>query len=208
MNELKNWLEQYGSVTILVKIKSYIVTALLLLVAFSFSMQLNAENKLPVSSESNNVNPVIEIQVPAGKLRIELYQQHAPVTVAKLIELVKAGYYNQSTVYDSRQNLGFVIAKTGESAESFDFKDETNTLSSQRGSFAISKSTVSKAYLNNLFVGFNKQPDLEKHYFIIGQVLEGLELVEKNPSGEIRPISSFSMVEDSQVSSSLKKSSI
>jgi len=203
MNELNNQPEQYGLVATASSIKIYIVMFLLILLSLYFPMQLNAESKSPVTNTSNSANPIIEIQVPMGKLQIELYQQHAPVTVAKLIDLVKSGYYNQNTVFESRPNLGFVIAKIGKSAEIFDFKEESNALASRRGSFAISKSNVSKAYLNNLFVGFDKQPELEKHYFIIGQVLEGLELIEKNPSGEIRPVSSFSMVGDSQVTANL-----
>lgn len=203
MNKLKKPLKQFGAITIVGNIKAYGVVVLLFLMTLYFPVQLKAENKGLLSNKSNNTNPVIEIQVPMGKLRIELYREQAPKTVAKLIDLVKSSYFNQSTVFESRANLGFVIAKIGKSAEAFYFKDELNALPSRRGSFAISKSNVSKAYLNNLFVGFDKQPELQKHYIIIGQVLEGLELIEKNPSGQIRPVSSFTMVEDSQITAVL-----
>lgn len=200
MNNTEKMFSKYRVMLALGNIKSYGLLVILFLITLYFPVQINAETKEIVN---NNSNPVIDVQVPMGKLRIELYREQAPKTVAKLIDLVKSGYFNQSTVFESRANLGFVIAKIGKSAEAFDFKDELNTLSSRRGSFAISKSNVSKAYLNNLFVGFDKQPELQKHYIIIGQVLEGLELIEKNPSGQIRPVSSFTMVENSQITAVL-----
>lgn len=153
------------------------------------------ENHAPLSP---GAGPLIEIDTVAGKLRIELYPTQAPVAVAELIKLTKSGYYNSDTLLQSQAQLGFAIAKLGQSLKKFKFKDEPSALTSRRGSVAIAKSTASPAYLNNLFFGYARQPELEKHYTIIGQVVDGLQLVEKSVSGERLKVNSFKLIDRSK----------
>ena len=142
--------------------------------------------------------PLIEIDTVAGKLRIELYPTQAPVAVAELVKLTKSGYYNSDTLLQSQPQLGFAIAKLGQSLKKFNFKDEPSTLTSRRGSVAIAKLSASPAYLNNLFFGYGQQLDLEKHYTIIGQVVDGLQWVEKFAPGERLKVNSFKLVDRSK----------
>lgn len=128
-------------------------------------------------------SPRLEIRTQLGSLVIELYPDQAPRTVTRLLELVRDGYYDSDTYMETRPQLGFVIAKLGESLISFKPVDEVNGLSSKRGSVAISRPQASSAYLNNLFFGYGNQPELEKHYIIIGQVLEGLDQIEHSSPG-------------------------
>lgn len=142
--------------------------------------------------------PLIEIDTVAGKLRIELYPTQAPVAVAELVKLTKSGYYNSDTLLQSQPQLGFAIAKLGQSPKKFNFKDEPSALTSRRGSVAIAKSSASPAYLNNLFFGYGQQLDLEKHYTIIGQVVDGLQWVEKFAPGERLKVNSFKLIDRSK----------
>lgn len=150
-----------------------------------------------VSDTGRGVGPTreIEISTEIGSMRVELYPDKAPGAVAALIELVKSGYYESDTVLESRPDLGFVIAKIGESAQRFDFKDDASDLVSRRGSVAISKSSVADAYLNNIFFGYTHQPELQQHYVIIGQVVDGLELHEQARPAVIYKVNAFSLVE-------------
>jgi len=164
-----------------------------------------ADDSADKSSARNNnpaipvgAGPVIEINTEIGKLRVELYPEFAPDAVTELIKLIKSGYYDSDTLMQSRTHLGFAIAKLGQSPKTFDFEDEPNKLISRRGSMAIAKSSASPAYLNNLFFGYRSQPALEKHYVIIGQIIDGLELVEKSPSGLRIKVNSFKLIDRNQ----------
>lgn len=158
-------------------------------------------NEAPINSASTNTalpagdGPLIEIDTEVGKIHVELYPAQAPVTVAQMIKLVQTGYYNSDTLMQSQAQLGFAIAKLGEKVKTFNFRDESNNLTSRRGSVAIAKSSSSPAYLNNIFFGYASQPNLEKYYTIIGQVVDGIELIEKSMSGERLKVNSFKLID-------------
>lgn len=157
-------------------------------------------------SSAQNDSPVIpvaavhliEIDTEVGKIRVELYPEHAPGAVSELIKLTESGYYDSDTLMQSQPRLGFAIAKLGQSLKKFEFEDEPNQLTSRRGSMAIAKSSASPAYLNNLFFGYANQPELEKHYVIIGQIIDGLELIEKSPSSLRIKVNSFKLIDRNQ----------
>jgi len=148
-----------------------------------------AQNDSVAESARESVHGVIGTEF--GDLKVEFFPEYAPVAVRELTELTSSGYFDSDVYIESRPGLGFVIAKLGDSARNFEFKDEENSASSQRGSIAISRSTVSKAYLNNLFFGYVSRPDLEQYYTIIGQVTEGLELIENVAPGTRYKLRSF-----------------
>lgn len=62
-----------------------------------------------------------------------------------------------------------------------DLEDENNALTSERGSVAITKPSLSTVRFNNLFVGFRPHPDIQDNFIIFGKVREGLELIDKQP---------------------------
>lgn len=143
---------------------------------------------------ATDAHPRVSINTQIGAVLIELYPEQAPKTVAELVSLIKSGYYDSDTIMETRPELGLVIAKIGGSAKSFEFTDDTNALTSHRGSVAISKSSTSHAYLNNIFIGYNSQPELEKHYTIIGQVVEGIDDAERSKPGILYKVSSLKLL--------------
>ena len=142
---------------------------------------------------------VVTIDTEVGRLRAEFYPDKAPAAVAELIALTRAGYYSTDTELEVRPGLGFVIAKLGGDAKKYVVSDEQTGLSSRRGSIAISSASVSSAYLNNLFFGFNPQPGLEQNYIIIGQVLDGLERFERIGPGMRHKVRKFNLVSDAGI---------
>ena len=139
--------------------------------------------------------PQILITTELGRVQVELYPDEAPKAVAALIELARSGYYATDTVMESRPGLGFAIAKMGATARAFEFTDDASNLVSRRGSVAISRSSVTSAYLNNLYFGYGHQPGLEKHYVIIGQVVDGLEQHERADPSLTYKVDGLSVVE-------------
>ena len=142
-------------------------------------------------SVTTGAKQTIDIDTELGQLQVEFFADKAPIAVAELLKLAKSGYFSSDTVLETRPGLGFVIAKIGGAVKTYHVKDEMNTLASQRGSVAISKSSVSIAYLNNIFIGFQSQPELEKNYIIIGQVTKGLKPIEKSPPGVKYKVNGF-----------------
>ena len=138
------------------------------------------------SVASNPSNPVVQINTSVGNLVIELYPEHAPIAVKKLIELISNNYFGQGAVLESKPGSGFVIAKISGDIENFSIsKDELNNLTSVRGSVGIMKKESSPAYLNNLFVGYQSQPQFQDSYVILGHDVEGLDDVESQSNGTL-----------------------
>jgi len=147
--------------------------------------------KNEVVKSIEKTHPSITLRSNIGDMKISLYSDVAPNAVSDLLELVETGYFNEDTYIEARPGIGLVIVKLGESVKNFDFQNEPNGLSSKRGSLGITKLEVSDSYLNNLFVGYNRLPDMEKYYTIIGQVTSGLDLLEKSANGARYKINSF-----------------
>jgi cyclophilin family peptidyl-prolyl cis-trans isomerase len=150
----------------------------------------------PPATVERHRNVTLTIDTAIGKLHAEFYPDKAPAAVAELVALTRSGYFNTNTVMEVRRGLGFVIVRMGEGLKRYKVSDELTGLSSVRGSIAISKSTGSGAYLNNLFFGFGPQPDLEQNYIIIGRVLQGLENVERAAAGVRHKINGFNVADD------------
>lgn len=149
---------------------------------------------VPVSSADN---PVIRIRTDLGVLKIELYPEYAPKVVHDFLELVNDKYFDDGVLLESRQGVGFVIAKIKGDVRDFGTMGHTgyNGIRSERGSVAIAINDPGNAYLNNIFVGYQHQPRLQKNYRIFGQVLEGLEAIEKGSVARRGVIESVSAVE-------------
>lgn len=144
---------------------------------------MNGKPSAGVTAVSDPGNPIIKIQTSFGDLKIELYRAYAPEIVAEFTELINRNYYVKDTVLESKRGLGFVLAKTGDEMKTFaDFKDTLNDLRGIRGSVAVLKHTVSPAYLNNIFIGYQSNPDLRDNYIVFGQVLEGVDDIENKAS--------------------------
>ena len=147
---------------------------------------------LPVSSVSN---PVVRFNSNIGILEVELFPEHAPAVVSRFLGLVESGYFETDTVLESQPGVGFVIARVGADAEVFHVAEsESGRLASQRGSVAVLDTSFSTAYLNNIYVGYKGNVELEGNYTIFGQVTSGLDDVEKNSRGQTGQIKAVTAV--------------
>lgn len=145
-----------------------------------------------VQALSSPENPTVTISTTIGELQIELLPDAAPELISRFKELIESGYYSNNTVLESKPGVGFVIARVGEGARQFNIsQDEGNNLVSQRGSVAVLKSGVSPAYLNNIFVGYHAQEQLQDNYVIFGQITHGLDAIEKNSVGKRAMVTSL-----------------
>jgi peptidyl-prolyl cis-trans isomerase B (cyclophilin B) len=145
--------------------------------------------------------PVIVVETSRGTFSFETFPSDAPLTVAHVVGLVKAGFYDGQRVH--RAVPGFVVQ----------FGDpQTRDLSTRslwgRGAAAASgkpigaaeitrrrlhvKGAVAMAHLGDpakadsqLYVTLANRPDLDGQYAVFGQVLDGAGVVDSLQVGDL-----------------------
>ena len=150
---------------------------------------------------AQTTGPVIVVETSRGTFSFETFPSDAPLTVAHVVGLVKAGFYDGQRVH--RAVPGFVVQ----------FGDpQTRDLSTRslwgRGAAAASgkpigaaeitrrrlhvKGAVAMAHLGDpakadsqLYVTLANRPDLDGQYAVFGQVLDGTGVVESLQVGDL-----------------------
>ena len=150
---------------------------------------------------AQTIGPVIVVDTSRGTFSFETFPSDAPLTVAHVVNLVKAGFYDGQRIH--RAVAGFVVQ----------FGDpQTRDVSTRplwgRGAAAASgkpvgaaeitrrrlhvKGAVAMAHLGDpakadsqIYVTLANRPDLDGQYAVFGQVLEGTAVVESLQVGDL-----------------------
>ena len=148
-------------------------------------------------------NPQIELDTSAGKIRLELFPNAAPKTVANFLEYVKLGHY-KGTVFH-RVIDGFMIQGGGFTAEYWQkptkppVENEAQTaskagLQNTPGTIAMARtadpnSATAQFFINvadNKFLNYRSPDPQGIGYTVFGKVVEGMDVVNriaKAPTG-------------------------
>ena len=141
-------------------------------------------------------NPQVEFDTTAGKIRVELYPDAAPKTVANFLDYVKAGQFDGTQFH--RVIPGFMIQGGGFTA---DFKEKPTKapivneaeMSSKAGLLnvpgtlamartQVPNSATAQFFINvadNKFLNF-RAPDAQSiGYTVFGKVVSGMDVVDK-----------------------------
>ncbi len=117
-----------------------------------------------------------------GEIVIRLYPEYAPKNVANVVKLAKKGYYNGVTFH--RVIDGFVIqggdpTGTGAGGPGYTVEDEISPqLKHLKGTVAMANRGPNTNG-SQFYICLAPQPHLDGHYTIIGEVVEGMNVVEK-----------------------------
>jgi len=150
-----------------------------------------AEQPAPASEASNaepaGKRPVVEIKTSKGVIKVELFPEQAPQTVANFLKYVDDGFYDDTIFH--RVINGFVIQGGGYTPE-LESKttrapveiESDNGLKNVRGTIAMARdmgkdSATSQFYIN---VGDNAELDrtaTQFGYTVFGRVIEGMQVV-------------------------------
>jgi len=130
---------------------------------------------------SDSPNPVAEINTVKGTIRVELLRNAAPKTVANFIKLAKSGFYDKRLWH--RVVPDFVIQDgcprgDGWGGPGYEIRCEYNNLPYNTGSVGMAtsgKDTGGSQY----FICQSPQPHLNGRYTLFGNVIEGMDVVEK-----------------------------
>lgn len=141
----------------------------------------------------------VKLQTTEGDIRIELDAEKAPKTVANFVQYVKAGHYNGVVFH--RVIDGFMIQTGGYDAKLNQRPtkppiplESHNGLSNLRGSVAMARTGDPNSATSQFFINVVDNPRLDgaaeeraSGYAVFGQVVEGLEVVDKIRAAEVAP---------------------
>ncbi len=117
-----------------------------------------------------------------GEIIIELYPEAAPKNVANIIKLANQGFYNNLTFH--RVIKGFVIQGgcpkgDGTGGPGYEIEDEISpSLKHLKGTVAMANHGPNTNG-SQFYICLAPQPQLDGRYTIIGQVVKGMDVVEK-----------------------------
>ncbi len=146
------------------------------------NMDSNAPFKILSGSEIEDKK--VLIVTPKGNIEIELFAQ-APIASSNFISLISKKFYDGLTFH--RRVEGFVIqggdpSGNGTGGPGYNFKDELVTKDYKRGIVAMANSGPNTNG-SQFFIMLADNP-LPKQYTIFGQVLTGMEVVDKIQIGD------------------------
>jgi peptidyl-prolyl cis-trans isomerase B (cyclophilin B) len=122
-----------------------------------------------------------------GVIEIELYPEDAPKTVENFITLTKKGFYNGLTFH--RVVPGFVVQGgdpngNGTGGPGYTIKAEFNKRHHLRGTVAMARSQDPDSAGSQFYICLAKQPSLDNNYTVFGQVVKGMDVVDKISVGD------------------------
>lgn len=126
------------------------------------------------------------LRLKDGDVLIEMYPQAAPRHVARIKELVREGFYDGLKFH--RVIEGF-MAQTGDprgngtGGSGLNLKAEFNDLPHKRGTVSMARAMDPDSADSQFFICFADSPFLDHQYTVWGQVISGMEAVDKIKRG-------------------------
>ncbi|MEW9615376.1 peptidylprolyl isomerase [Shinella sp. S4-D37] len=151
-------------------------------------------------AEIKDPENTIIMETTKGKVVIQLLPDLAPGHVARVKELTREGAYDgvvfHRVIEDFMAQTGDVqYGKTGGKdfnparagmggSEKPDLKAEFSNMSHVRGTCSMARSQMPNSANSQFFICFTDAPWLNKQYSVWGQVVEGMENIDKIKRGE------------------------
>ena len=146
-----------------------------------------------LASAAGKGNPMVVLSTSLGDIKIELYQDKAPVTVQNFLEYVKAGYYD-GTIFH-RVIPGFMVQGGGMTDDMRDKREgqraaikneSSNGLKNDTGTVAMARTSAPDSATSQFFINVKDNTALNKEnaadkvgYAVFGKVVEGMDVVKK-----------------------------
>jgi peptidyl-prolyl cis-trans isomerase B (cyclophilin B) len=131
---------------------------------------------------------LIKMETSKGTIEIELYPEHAPLTVNNFVFLTQNEYYDGVTFHRVIDN--FVIqggdpTGTGRGGPGYKFADETygNPLRHGTGNISMANSGPNTNG-SQFFITHSPQPHLDGKHTVFGKVVEGMDVVNAIEQGD------------------------
>ena len=142
-----------------------------------------------VSHPATAANPddTLVLELPAGKVTIELRPDLAPHHVARIKELVRKGFYDGTPfhrVMDGFMAQGGDPTGTGMGGSGQKLTAEFTGVHFTRGVVGMARSALPNSADSQFFIMLGSSTSLDGKYTVWGQVIEGMENVDKITKGD------------------------
>ena len=132
---------------------------------------------------------LVTIETNRGTIELELYPEHAPVTVNNFIFLTNEGFYDGVKFH--RVIANFMIqcgdpTGTGRGGPGYRFKDELfgNPLKHETGVLSMANAGPNTNG-SQFFITHSPQPHLDGKHTVFGKVVEGMDVVNAIQQGDV-----------------------
>lgn len=175
--------------------------AILILLSLIMCMSLVCCKSNDSKSGANGEHVMIEMKIKDhGTVKLELYPDIAPITVANFVKLASDGFYDGLTFH--RIYPGFMIqggdpdgnggGGSGENIKGeFKANGVDNTLSHTRGVISMARSQSYDSASSQFFIMHEDSTFLDGQYAAFGKVVEGMDVIDSVASVEC----SYSMMD-------------
>ncbi|WMW64308.1 peptidylprolyl isomerase [Nitratidesulfovibrio liaohensis] len=145
-------------------------------------------------------NPVILLETSSGDILIELDAEKAPATVANFLSYVDSGFYKNTifhrVIKDFMIQGGGLSVRMEEKPTNAPVRNEANNgLKNLRGTIAMARTADPHSAAAQFFINTVDNADLDHTeetdegwgYCVFGQVIEGMDTVDKIQKLKIKP---------------------
>ncbi len=151
------------------------------------NMSKTRAKKIKHSYKVKDAENALLLKLKDGDVVIEMYPDAAPNHVARIKELVRAGFYNGLKFH--RVIDGFMAQTgcpygTGTGGSGKKLKAEFNTKPHKRGTVSMARSMLPDSADSQFFICFADCPWLNGQYTVWGEVTSGMEYVDMIKRGE------------------------
>lgn len=148
-----------------------------------FSSAASAQSLVPADPENT-----LYIDLPTGRVTVQMRPDVAPGHVARVKELVRRNFYDGLVFH--RVIEGF-MAQTGDpegtgagGSDLPDLKAEFNNLPHLRGTVSMARTNDPDSANSQFFIMFSRMSTLDGQYTVWGRVTDGMEHVDQINRGE------------------------
>jgi peptidyl-prolyl cis-trans isomerase B (cyclophilin B) len=134
---------------------------------------------------------VVAMETSLGTIKIELYQQKAPITVKNFLQYVEDKHYDGLIFHRVIENFmiqggGFEPSMKEKKTRDAIKNEAANGLSNERGTIAMARTNVPDSATAQFYINVKDNPFLDKAksrdqvgYCVFGRVIEGMDVVDK-----------------------------
>jgi peptidyl-prolyl cis-trans isomerase B (cyclophilin B) len=136
-------------------------------------------------------NPIVLIETSMGNIKVELFQEDAPVTVKNFLDYVNENFYDGTIFHRVVPNFviqggGFTENMTKKTTRAAIKNEATNGFNNIKGTVAMARTSIinsatSQFFINlrdNLFLDHKDESPQGYGYCVFGQVIDGMNVVE------------------------------
>ena len=164
-----------------------VLSALAVLALGAFAPDGSAQQKSPAAGQ------VIVLETSKGVIEFETYPEDAPKTVARIVELVKKGFYNGHRFHRAEPSFLIQVGDPasrnmaaqewwgrGGSGKPIGVSEVTKKRRHLRGAVAMAyPGTDPRGADSQFYIVLKVRPELDAKYTVFGRVISGLDVIDK-----------------------------